>query len=227
MLAPGEVLLTVQGRGEVRVAPDRATISGGVVSEADSARGAVEANSRAMAAVVEAITKADVPSRAIRTAQVSVQARHSEPPREYAGCPFKREIVGFVARNSVSVELGDPARVSGLFDAMTRAGANEVFGPNLSLADPSTARRRATELAVADAQRNAETIAAAAGMRIRRTLQIAPGFTRANYVAPPEPSGTLYSVSVPPPPPPPPAPISTGELTVSEQIAIDYALIPC
>lgn len=227
VLAPGEVLLEVDATGEIKSAPDQATVFAGVVTEAPTARGAVEANSRAMARLVAAIRAAGVAEREVRTQDVSVSPRYSQPPRDYDGQQFVPRIVGYTANNSVRIELADPSRLSALLDAMTAAGANPINGPNFALADDRAVALRAREQAVARAREQAEVLARAAGMRVARTLRISERGGRGEYMG--FTGSDIYvtaSRAGAPSPPPPAPPVQIGEISTTRAISIDYALVP-
>ena len=68
VLAPGETLLEVQSTGQSYIAPDQASVTGGVVTFATTSREAADSNARAMADAVAALKKAGVAARDIGTA---------------------------------------------------------------------------------------------------------------------------------------------------------------
>ena len=55
VLAPNQTLLEVQSTGQSFVAPDQATLTGGVVTFATTSREAADSNARAMAQVLSLI----------------------------------------------------------------------------------------------------------------------------------------------------------------------------
>lgn len=225
-LNPGEVLLEVDGVGEVRAAADKATIQAGVVAQAETARAAIEANSQAMDRVLAAIRAQRIEPSRVRTQIVSIAPRYSRPPINRTD-EYVPRIAGYDARNSVAIEVKDPARLPALLDALTLAGANEINGPRLEIDDPRSLQLEARRRAVAQAQAQAEALAQASGMRLARVLRISERGGRGLFVGPPPPP--------PPPAPPPPGSISVsgsrvavepGQITVSAQVSVDFALLP-
>jgi hypothetical protein len=64
------------------------------------------------------------------------------------------------------VKVRDVNKAGAVVDALTAAGITNVGGVSFGLADPSSARARATVLAVADARAQAEALAKAAGLHV-------------------------------------------------------------
>ena len=88
------------GSSQVDAVPDRATITAGVETQAPTAAGALEANSKAMAAVFAALEAAKVEKRDMQTSQLNLNPVY-EPFREGAEAP--PQVVAFQASNMVTV----------------------------------------------------------------------------------------------------------------------------
>ena len=107
--------LSLSADGEVEVAPDQATITLGVQTRGATAAEAMAANASQMSAVIDALRKAGVPDRDIRTENLSLQAQYSYPNNAPA------VLEGYAAGNNVTVTLDDTARVGPVIDAVTTA----------------------------------------------------------------------------------------------------------
>ena len=81
------------------------------------------------------------------------------------------EPTGFAASNVVTATIGVD-RAGALIDAAVGAGANQVNGPSLSVADQGALYRKALEAAVADAKLSAATLAAAAGRPLGKVTSV-------------------------------------------------------
>jgi hypothetical protein len=148
--------ITVVGTGHVSAVPDEAEFSLGVTTKGQTAREALTANSAQMRELIDALKAAGVAERDIRTQDVSVGAAYDGSGK--AG--------GYSARNSVSVRIRDLNRAGAILDAASRAGANEVYGPNLGRSDREGLEARALKDAVANARARAEALAEAAGVSL-------------------------------------------------------------
>ena len=168
-LAPGETLLRVEAEGETLRRPDLMEIEAGVVTTGSSAREALRANSALAERLIAAVRSAGIEARDVRTAALSVQPRVKGDEDDEAARP---RILGYVARNSLTLRLRDLARAPEVIDALFAAGANQVEGPRFALADPKPALAEARRDAVAEARAEAETYAEAMNMRIVRVLNV-------------------------------------------------------
>lgn len=190
--------ITVTGSAEAQAVPDLATITAGVETRADTAAGALSANSEAMTGVLAALDASGVARRDVQTSQLSISPVY-EPYRE--GAPEAQKIAGYEAANMVTIRVRDVARLGETVDAVTQAGANRIYGISFDVSDPKEALETARRDAVADARARAELFAAAAGVTlgpvvtIRETVN-APGpiMMRAEAMAdsaPPVERGTV------------------------------------
>ena len=151
--------ITVSGTGTASGVPTSATFSFGVDSRAASAKAALATNAREMRQVIAAVKSAG--GRQVGTQSVSVSQSFDQN-----GAPN-----GFAASNAVSATV-DVDRAGALIDAAVAAGANQVNGPSLSLADQGALYRQALKAAVADARLSAEALAAAAGRTLGKVTTV-------------------------------------------------------
>jgi len=154
--------ITVSGNGSVNAVPTTAVVSLGVDVRADTAKGALAANGREMRQVIAAVKSAggrDVGTQSVSLSQVLGQ---------------NGETSGFEATNTVSATV-DLGRAGALIDAAVEAGANQVSGPTMSVADQGALYRQALKAAMADAKLSAETIAAAAGRSLGKVTAVVEG----------------------------------------------------
>lgn len=167
MVPASGTVLDVVAEGRTTRVPDLATIRAGVVTPGATAAQALAGNATAMARVMAALRRAGVAPRDLATAtvQLSPQYRYAEnqPP----------VITGYQATNSASVRFRDVARSGAILDALVKEGANQIEGPNLSLAEPEAALDEARADAVKRARARADLYARAAGLRVVRVISIA------------------------------------------------------
>ena len=210
-------LLSVSGEGVAHAAPDIALITLGVVSEAVSARDALDENTQTMTGIIDALRDEDLEDRDLQTSGFSVEPIFSQPPRDYDhSTPFRPEILGYRVRNNVNVRIRDLARVGAILDLVVTLGANSISGPSFTVADPTPLEDEARRAAVADALRKAELYAEAADVALGPIQSIAEG-----YASAPQPMQAatmrmeVADSSVP---------IEGGELTFEVQVSVSWVL---
>ncbi len=158
--------VTVMGEGVVEARPDKASFSFGVQSDGASAREASAANATAMRRLIAALKEAGVDSDDIQTEQVSVW-----PSAEAEG---GGGVTSYTASNSVTVQVAVD-RAGGLVTVATGAGANTLWGPNLTRDDSDAVEEQALERALADARRKAKALAGAANSQLGEVVKMVEG----------------------------------------------------
>jgi uncharacterized protein len=161
--APASAGITVVGTGTVTAKPDTAEWSFGVQTSADTADAALAANSEAMEEVVAALKAAGVAEDDLQTEQVSVYPRTSDDGLS---------IVGYDAANTVRATIRDLNQAGSIVDRAVAAGANQVYGPSLTLSDTEAQYAAAMEAAFDDARARAEAIAEKAGVTLGAPVAI-------------------------------------------------------
>lgn len=169
---PTRNIVEVSGSGIVQVAPDRARMSFAVETQAPSAADASARNAELMDAVVRALRGMRTESLEVETFGYALRPDYAQRPTE-PGQP--RVISGYTALNNIRVILGDVQAVGRAMDVAIKAGANRVSGLTFEATDTEEARHQALTLAVANARRDAETMAAALGRALGEPLEVRGG----------------------------------------------------
>jgi uncharacterized protein len=248
-VADGNTVLTLTGKSVVKRQADVALFSAGVTTTGKTAEEALRANAEQMQAVLAAARKLGIAEKDIQTNQVFItpvlenqrdpfgyvstvnaaadaammaaeEAQAPAPVLEPSKAP---KIIGYTAGNAVTIKqrpIGDFGKV---IDALVKAGANEVSGPNFRLEDSAATEQEARAGAIADARKRAEFYAAAAGLKVVRIVMIDEGrtsglssggggfgFAEAAY--------DVYG--------PPSTPVASGELTITGSIGMLFELAP-
>jgi uncharacterized protein YggE len=144
--------ISVAGHSEVKVAPDMATITLGVQTEANDAQTALSNNSARMNAVIAAVKGDGVPASHIQTSDLSLY--------------YDSQQNRYFAQHSLTVEIDDIAKVGAVLDDAVAAGANNSWGVSFGLKDPSAAHSSALQAAVTNARTHADAIATALSVNI-------------------------------------------------------------
>jgi uncharacterized protein YggE len=166
-ILPDATVLDVVATGQVSRAPDVATLRAGVVTQALTAAAALGENAARMERVIAALRGAGIAPRDIATASVGLS-----PQYRYAESQAPA-ITGYQATNTVAVKFRDIAKSGAALDALVKAGANQIDGPQLALDQPDVALDAARADAIKLARARAELYARAAGMRVDRIVAIA------------------------------------------------------
>jgi uncharacterized protein YggE len=156
--------IAIEGRGEVRAAPDMATINSGVTTQGATAREALDANTAAMNELIAALKEAGIETRDIQTSGFSVNPNYVySDERDANGYSLPPKINGYQVMNSVTVIVRELADLGSILDTSVTVGANTVNGVSFSVADPSDLLDEARKAAFADAREKAELYASVSG----------------------------------------------------------------
>ncbi len=157
--------------GEARVTPDRAHVLIGVQTRAATAAQAGSDNATKTRAVIDAIKARGIPAAQIGTSEYNLYPEydHREQPREGPQTP---RVIGYVANNTVRVELRQLDQVGVVIDAALAAGANMVNTIQFFASNVDAARRTALAEAVGRARADAEALARAAGGSLGALLEL-------------------------------------------------------
>ena len=163
--------IVTSATGEARVTPDRAHIMVGVQTRAATAAQAGADNARKTRAVIDALKARGIPAEQIATSEYNLYPEydHREPPREGPTTP---RVIGYVANNTVRVEVRRLDQVGGIIDAALAAGANMVNTIQFFASNVDVARHAALAEAVTRARSDADALAKAAGGSLGQLLEL-------------------------------------------------------
>jgi uncharacterized protein YggE len=204
--------LNLSAHGEVKVAPDMATITFGVMTEAPTAQAAMADNARRMTEVFAALRRAGIEERDIQTSGLTLSAQYdyqqNEPPR----------LRGYQTSNRVTVSIMDLDEVGTVADAVVAAGVNQIDGIGFGLRDPGAAEDQARVLAVRALQDKARLYAQALGVELGgiRSLNEGGGYSP----QPPMPVFAMARMEMADAS----TPVAAGQLTVRIDITGTYDL---
>ena len=164
--------IVVSGQGSAELAPDMALLQLTVTREADTARAALDASSSAMAQVIKALREQGIAERDLQTGNFSIQPKYVYPPQKSQGENQPPRIVGYTVRNGLDVRVRDLGKLGAIMDQSVTLGVNEGGNILFTNDDPSAAIEQARTRAVKDAMAKARTLAAAAGVKLGKVLEI-------------------------------------------------------
>lgn len=162
--AERENVVTVAGVGRIDTVPDRAQLSIGVTSRADTAKEASTQNAGRMREVIAALRGAGIEAADIQTQELALEPRFSR----------SGGLVGYTARNTVAAE-STLEELAAALDAAVAAGATRTHGFSLTRADQDALYRRALARAVDDARAKAKALAAAGNFELGGVVGVEEG----------------------------------------------------
>ena len=166
-LADGTTL-SVTGNGTVLVESDLAIVTVGVQETSKDVLEAQSTVNEKIAAIKQALLDAGVEESEINTDSINIYANYDYSDNTEV-------IVGYTARNSLSVRTTDMDNVGSLIDAAFVAGANTLDNVQFTVLDDTQAREQALTMAVEDARRKADVLASAAGLQVASIERISEG----------------------------------------------------
>jgi len=181
---PGQETITrtisVSGTGVVKIDPDTASISLGVIANDESLEVAQETVSTGLVAITQSLTDAGIAAEDIQTTSYNVY-----PVPEYDRDGNYVGVERYEVSAGLTVIVRDIDSVGTVLDAAVDAGANNVWGISFYVEDPSTAASQARQAAVEDARGKADELATAGGMVVVNIVSITESYA-------PDPTARQY-----------------------------------
>jgi uncharacterized protein YggE len=205
---PGERTVSVSATGSVSAEPDLATISAGVVAEAETAKDALARNSSLMTKLLDGLKALSIAPKDIQTTAVNVEPRYTQAKD---GRPAT--ISGYRVVNQVRLTVREGKRLGEILDAAITLGANQVHGISFDVTKAESLKDEARKQAMANAKQRAELYATAAGAQLGPVMQIAESV---NEPARPVFAARASGVA--------PVPIEAGTRVLTVEINVTYAL---
>lgn len=222
--------ISVSGHGEAEGKPDLARVTLGIETREKVATEATEKANQQMAAILTAIKQKGVPDEDVRTQNFSVNFE-PEPyppgphPAEVEARPAPAEKPGstevatpgprgfYRVSNTVVVTVRKLDELGALLGAATAAGANNVWGVQFDIEDPSKLEAEARSEAMAEARGRAEQLARLAGVKLGSVVSVGDsggGPIRADGYG-----FSMKAANVP---------VESGQLTISQDVQVVFAI---
>lgn len=203
--------ISVSGHGEVRQRPDMAIVSAGVMSQAQQASAALDANTAAMTKVMATLKAAGIDEKFVQTSNFTVQAQYNYNDNDHP------KFIGYQVQNMVTVSLHDLPQLGKVLDALVKSGANQINGITFDISDPAAAMDEARKRAVADAKHRADIYAAASGVTLAQVINISES---GSSMPPPVPVRATFDKAAPSSD----VPVAAGENVVAVDVNMAWAL---
>jgi uncharacterized protein YggE len=206
----------VNGEGKVTAVPDLATLSLGIEAQEATVAEAQAQASEAMDKVMAALKDNGVAEKDIQTQYFNVSQR-----TQWDEIMGEEVVIGYQVSNMVTAKIRDIDNAGPIIDAVATAGGDltRINSLNFSIDDPSVYLEKIREEAMADAKDRAEQLARLAGVKLGKPIYI----SESSYVPSPI-SRVSYEGGMAPAAPAPP-PISPGEMEITLNVQITYAIL--
>jgi uncharacterized protein len=211
--APTPSTLNLNVNSNVKKAPDMATISAGVVTQARTAKAAMDDNARRMTAAFAALKAAGIAERDMQTSGINLSPQYNYVANQ------RPTIKGYEVSNRVTVRIRRLDNIGPVMDALVAQGVNEINGPNFGLDNPEAELDTARTQAMATAMRRAELYATASGMRVKRVITI----NESGGYEPPQPRPMMMARAMVADAAAE-TPVAPGEVTLSIQLNVQFEL---
>jgi hypothetical protein len=208
-------ILSVQGSGSSRTDPDEATVRLGVLSQAPTAREAMQQVNQTANAILAAVRKLGVSDKDIQTSELNLGPVYSQTPPERGGEP---RISGYQASNVVSIRLTKMDQVGPVVDAGLGAGANRLDGVAFGLQNEEAARADALAQAAAAARTKAAALAKALNVRLAEIVEVVEGGV--TVFTPMRSRMAMEAMSAD-------TAVSPGQVGVDASLTLRYRIEPC
>ena len=200
--------IVTSASAEVDLKPDRAALSFTVESRGGTAARAGAETARKQRAVLDTLRAMGISADQMTTTSIDIS-----PEYVYPGQNQPPRVSGYVARNSVRIDVLKIDQTGSLIDAGLAKEATGVGSLDFSSSKEAEARRQALELAVGKAKAEAESMARAAGVNIGTLIELVaqpqfvqPIYNRAFKSAMASPSADA-------------TPVSPGQLKISATVS--------
>lgn len=213
-----EATISITGTGTITAEPDIAIVRAGAVSEAETARAAMEANSKIMADTFAALRAMGVEDRDMQTSRLTVEPRYTYFDSSANGERRPPRIDGYQVSNNLSVRVRDLTIIGEVLDALITAGVNQMGGLSFSVDEPDALFDQARADAMEDAVAQARLLTQAAGVSLGRVISISQSSPQQNPPMQPQFARMAMADSAES------VPIATGEQDLRAQVTIVWAI---
>ncbi|UQZ84071.1 26 kDa periplasmic immunogenic protein precursor [Paenibacillus konkukensis] len=205
--------ISVSGQGEIKITPDVAYISLGVVTKADTANEAQAKNAESFQKLTSMLFDTyKLDQKDVKTSSFQVQPVYNYTDKEPV-------ITGYSASQTVQVTYRDIDKIGTFLDAASGAGANQINGIQFDTEKRQDYEIQAIDSAMKNAEVKAKAIAKTAGKELKGIMNVAEGGTSGwpvvRQYSPMMMKADMASSAAG-------TSISPGELTITTSVTVQY-----
>ncbi len=226
-IEPKGPTITVEGKGELFATPDIAQFTFGVETKAKTVAAAQKEARDVSNAALDYLKKAGIADKDIKTADYSFYPEYSYEQISSASCtPYscppsgKQVLTGYRVNQQFSVKVRTPDKAGEIVDGLGALKVTNVSGVNFTQDNDEELKRKARELAIADAEEKAHSLAADLHVRIVRVVSFSesgyyPTYAKLEYAA--DGRGGAVAPSMP-------TTLPQGENKITSNVNITYEI---
>ncbi|HEY43278.1 MAG TPA: SIMPL domain-containing protein [Anaerolineae bacterium] len=205
--------ITVTGFGKARANPDRASVSVGVNVADEDITLAVEESNETIARITDAVMGLGVEEADIQTTNFSIWAEEQWDPETGQ----RKEEKLYRVDSTIQINVNDTEKIGKILETSIANGANNIYGLNFGIQDPSGLAAEARVLALEDARQRAEQITQELGVtlgEVQHAVEVSGGSVMPYFEA------AMYGIGGGGGSPP----ISEGSMTVTVSIEVTFKI---
>lgn len=172
--------ITIQGTGSVSAQPDQSTVSFTVNKTANTLQDAQNQANTFTNKIVADLQKIGIAKQDIQTSNYNSSPNYSDnggPMMQsaiYPRPPAPSGVSGFTVSEDVEITIHDISKANGVIDTITKDGAEDVSGPDLTFSDAKQQdlENQARTKAIENAKEKAQSMADAAGIHLGKLVKI-------------------------------------------------------
>lgn len=206
--------VAVIGEAVEEVAPDRAILRFGVVTDRPTATAAASENAAVITAILEDLKTMVITDADMQTQGVSLQPITTEE-RDAKG--KAKTIQSYRASNTLAVYVKPVEKAGDVIGRVIDKGANSLDGVDYDHSNLEAKRDELRARAVKDAERRARIYAEAAGLRLARVIEIRPADAEPILMK-------HFDARMAAAPATTSVPLRPGQQRISERVAVIWAL---
>jgi uncharacterized protein YggE len=145
-----------------------ATVRTGVVTQAETAKEALNQNNAAMQSLLSLLKEHEIADKDIQTSSFHLHPVYEQDPQVRT----EPKVVAYRVTNEVQVKVRNLSSLGDVLDALVQSGSNQISGVSFDVDDPTGILNEARSRAIRNAKSRAEVYAQAAGVEVGRVLQI-------------------------------------------------------
>jgi uncharacterized protein len=167
--------ITVSEDATIDVVPNKITVVFGIETKDMDMAVAKQKNSDILKAAIATAKECGIDESEVQTDQLSILP---DWVQEYANGKHGEVFNGYFVRNSIAVNLTDPAKVEELITKSLAAGVNYIHGVDFQTTESKKYREQVRELALKGAKEKADKMAAVLGNTVGAATHISEDYVQ-------------------------------------------------